>query len=106
MTKYPNQKEENWKNWWKGIKKAYKRDPEETQWVHLFSLGYVKHMFYINKNAKEWWHKSDIYSLCQNGKDDINNIFEDCNTLKILQKGILGIKNRNQKFNNRYRKKI
>ncbi len=46
-------------------------------------------MLHANKNAKEWWHKSDICSLCQNGKGDINHIFEECNTVKILKKKIL-----------------
>ncbi len=49
-------------------------------------------MFHINKNAKEWWHKLDICSLCQNGKDDIYHLFEDCNTTRILHKNILGDK--------------
>ncbi len=47
---------------------------------------YVTHMLHHNKNAK----KSDICSLCQQGKDDILHLFEDCSTIRILKKMMLG----------------
>ncbi len=36
------------------------------------------------------WQKSDICSLCQQGKDDILHPFEDCSTIRILKKMMLG----------------
>ncbi len=78
------------KKWWGFIKETYKEHPEETQWIHLLSLGYVTYMLYPNKKAKQWWHKSDICSLCQQGKDDILHLFEDYSTIRILKKMMLG----------------
>ncbi len=53
MQLIPKLKDKNWKKWWGLIKETYKEHPEETQWIHLLSLGYVTHMLHHDKNAKK-----------------------------------------------------
>ncbi len=68
---------EDWNKWRKHITKEYKQNPEETQWIHLSSSGYVIHMLHHNGTTK-YWGTNQFYVVYARKMKMITNIFDEC----------------------------